>query len=595
MTWYAVSTRPPLTITTSSPLPQATQGSAYSTTIAATGGLAPYSWSITSATPDTGNWLGINTNTGVISGTPGTVETESLTVKVIDSLGAQATAPFTLVVQSVTTGAPFIIDINAGSVPTGVAPSSSYIPSGMTAANYQGEYGAGGYLTIYGFNFGTSANLGTPAGARVYIDGKEVANYRFLQLTKACQNGDPRSFYALGVQVGSANVQALAIGANYAVSVVVNGVASNTTTIFGDTIQVGLSQSPVIYINETSGNDANAGTVGAPLQHVQLYSSGNMSGACASNTTVSGGVSNGVQAGTQFVFRNGTFAYFNSHANRMMEAFRVTGCPVATTPTGGVLGVNAGYLGFVAHPGLRTTDSGWANAPEVPYSNQPGGAGAFMGSDSARVAEATPYGFTGYGRYLYMSEWKATIDPAQTDSSAAPFYTNNGSNYWRIFNSDISFPNANHMLSAGISGNGYQRRWMLNYIHDVYCDSGLQNHGIYVDGVQLSSGGYCYSNYDVIAFNYITNITGGSGIQPAAPVRSGTQRMDQAAAAAVRGLRIPARPILRAMAVSTVAAVEAAATAPIPVSAPAPKASSSLLTRRQAARFIRLSPNSSSS
>jgi hypothetical protein len=35
-----------ITITTPSPLPQATQGSAYSTTIAATGGITPYLWSL---------------------------------------------------------------------------------------------------------------------------------------------------------------------------------------------------------------------------------------------------------------------------------------------------------------------------------------------------------------------------------------------------------------------------------------------------------------------------------------------------------------------------------------------------------------------
>src|SRR5262249_9901343 len=40
----------PLTITTNSPLPQGTVGGAYSTTLAATGGTPPYTWSIVNGT-----------------------------------------------------------------------------------------------------------------------------------------------------------------------------------------------------------------------------------------------------------------------------------------------------------------------------------------------------------------------------------------------------------------------------------------------------------------------------------------------------------------------------------------------------------------
>src|SRR5258708_687377 len=46
-----------------------------------------------------------------------------------------------------------------------------------------GENGLGGYLTIFGTGFGTFANLGTTAGAKVTIGGAEVANYRVLDLS----------------------------------------------------------------------------------------------------------------------------------------------------------------------------------------------------------------------------------------------------------------------------------------------------------------------------------------------------------------------------------------------------------------------------
>ena len=66
-----------LSITTSSPLPGATTGLAYSYTMTAVGGTPPYTWSITSDTPDTGSWLSIAGSTGVLSGTPGTAEVET--------------------------------------------------------------------------------------------------------------------------------------------------------------------------------------------------------------------------------------------------------------------------------------------------------------------------------------------------------------------------------------------------------------------------------------------------------------------------------------------------------------------------------------
>ena len=58
----------PLTITTSG-LPNATAGDAYSTSLTATGGTTPYSWTITSGLLPTGLSM---SPTGVITGTPNT-------------------------------------------------------------------------------------------------------------------------------------------------------------------------------------------------------------------------------------------------------------------------------------------------------------------------------------------------------------------------------------------------------------------------------------------------------------------------------------------------------------------------------------------
>ena len=69
------------TITTSSPLPAGTVGSAYSQTIAATGGTPSYTWSLTS-----GSCPGLSlSSAGVLSGTPTTAGVCSLTIRCTDA------------------------------------------------------------------------------------------------------------------------------------------------------------------------------------------------------------------------------------------------------------------------------------------------------------------------------------------------------------------------------------------------------------------------------------------------------------------------------------------------------------------------------
>jgi len=84
----------PLAITTTS-LPGGTVGTAYSATLAATGGTTPFTWSLTSGTLPTG--LSLNAATGAITGTPSVPATNlALTFKVADSGSPVQTKPVNL-------------------------------------------------------------------------------------------------------------------------------------------------------------------------------------------------------------------------------------------------------------------------------------------------------------------------------------------------------------------------------------------------------------------------------------------------------------------------------------------------------------------
>jgi hypothetical protein len=79
----------PLAITTNSPLPDGTVGIPYSDVLTATGGVAPYTWSIASGSLPTG--ITLTGATGIIGGTPKAPGTFTFVLKVKDSRGTMTT------------------------------------------------------------------------------------------------------------------------------------------------------------------------------------------------------------------------------------------------------------------------------------------------------------------------------------------------------------------------------------------------------------------------------------------------------------------------------------------------------------------------
>jgi len=157
---------PPVQITTSS-LPGGTVGTAYNATLAATGGVAPYTWSVASGQLPPGTSL--STSTGLISGTPTTAGSYNITMQVTDAAGYQATALLTLVIAACT-GCSGPLSITTSSLPAGsvgVPYNSTLVATGGTAP-YTWSTASGQLPTGLGLDPAAGTISGTPSTAGAY-------------------------------------------------------------------------------------------------------------------------------------------------------------------------------------------------------------------------------------------------------------------------------------------------------------------------------------------------------------------------------------------------------------------------------------------
>src|SRR5208283_4157317 len=114
-------------LTLSCPTGMAQVGVAYSSALVASGGVAPYTFSIISGSLPPG--LTLNTSTGAITGTPTTTGTYNFTAQVVDSKGNTATASCSIVVSM-----PMLtLSCPTGTAQVGVAYSSALVATGGVA------------------------------------------------------------------------------------------------------------------------------------------------------------------------------------------------------------------------------------------------------------------------------------------------------------------------------------------------------------------------------------------------------------------------------------------------------------------------------
>jgi Chitobiase/beta-hexosaminidase C-terminal domain/Putative Ig domain len=137
----------PLSITTTaSQIPGGTVNTAYAgVTLAATGGVTPYTWSISSGSLPAG--LSLNSNTGAISGTPTAAGLRSLTIQVADSESTpqKATLPASLAISGGT-----------------LAITTTSLSAGTDGSAYTQTLAASGGVPPFTWSVGTNPAL--PAG-----------------------------------------------------------------------------------------------------------------------------------------------------------------------------------------------------------------------------------------------------------------------------------------------------------------------------------------------------------------------------------------------------------------------------------------------
>lgn len=389
-------------------------------------------------------------------------------------------------------------NIATGTFTTAAATTSSAVSvlytdiiSGTTV---NGPNGLGIPLSIFGTGFGTTANMGTTSGARVFIGGVEVGAYLVLDTSviNAQRAGVP-VIQRLIVQVGA--LAGLTQGTAYPISVVVNGVTSNTNDVKGNPIVFTPNPGDVYYVDGVNGNDSTGAKndITKPFKNVQNANGG---------STFTGIFASGnLKPGDYVLIRGNGGAPFTSQTGfegRLMRWNKNAACKGGSAPNGTS---GTGYISFMGYPG-----------EDVYIQTPAGGLGGFMGANTSE-GRGGSLGTT-VGRYWTCSNMRTDCTGAPGSSDASNFNLQSAADFTRFVNLDVQWnstsPEASHQKAGGIVGDGDTVKVFGCYVHNIAGGgTSLENHGIYGDS---NSNNIPCTNWE-IGYCVVLNCTTGQGIQ----------------------------------------------------------------------------------
>jgi hypothetical protein len=154
----SIMTAPATLVVTTTSLPTATVGTAYSQALAAGGGTAPYTWSISVGALPAG--LSLNAATGIINGTPTTAGTSAFTAQVKDASGATATGNLSITIST-------LLSVTTASLPGGyvASPYNQTLAAANGLTPYSWSITSGSLPPGLTLNASTGAITGTPTTA----------------------------------------------------------------------------------------------------------------------------------------------------------------------------------------------------------------------------------------------------------------------------------------------------------------------------------------------------------------------------------------------------------------------------------------------
>jgi len=237
----------PVSITTAS-LPGGTVGVAYSATLQASGGTAPYTWSVLAGALPAGLTL---SSGGAITGAPSAVGTASFTVQANDAASGSATRPLAITVVAAN-----VLAVTTTTLPTGTTgtPYSATLQASGGTSPYAWEvYQPGLYGDLppgLSLDAGTGAITGTPTTQGAFSFQVRVTD-QSLPPKEALRALSITVDYAAILGISTVTLPNGTTGAAYAQTVAVaGGTPSYTWEIF----------QPGIYGNLPPGLSLDAGT-----------------------------------------------------------------------------------------------------------------------------------------------------------------------------------------------------------------------------------------------------------------------------------------------------------------------------------------------